>query len=1678
MAWWNDFKSSITSIPTVLKTATGGSPYLSEEERKKEELFFNNVKSGLASVDAALNLNPVTKAAKDVAKKSGDLLLQGAVNLNNNVISPYITRPISTLALVTDINSPLYKKGQYEEGFQFKDIQAAYNRSAKVSIGQALTKSELTPISMLASMVLPAGGIDMDAVDLWDDQSVKKNFVDNAVGRWFTGLTDFFVGNKVFGVAAKATVAGVRAGAKPVGLYTKTKTVDELATDMQNGITHAKTNGAQGSPTVSGSHILTMAESKDWGVVTDLVTKYSTNAKLIDIIHDATDPEFVKDMILADKGNVAALERVAQSAPHQLAIASNLQGQLKNIALQTGRPFTPTGVGAQRLQSVWDAAVKADPQVRKIRDAFFDDNYALTPGGRAYNPLEPKGLLKPFASTIIKAEDKVRDLTSSMRFREQSMFAETSLGGNLAMKAIRLTGRGTELMPEGFVTFSGIRPLQGRVELNAFLNNLKLFREGNRMILTSPTGVTEKAADVRRRFEDAYMRSLGKNEAQVLDEIDAEVGRLLAYDRGIYDDAEIAGWVKTFRSNTTAGIESVKQNGFGIAHDGTAMIVQPNTLRQLVDSYRFTPWDDIEREIDTRIELSRGKAAVKGAQISAREVFNDLNRVWTFDVLARPSYIVKQSLMEPIISTTIAHGIGFTWKALLHPRTGALTNMAAKNASLKVKDMASSVVNKSELKVINKELEAKNQALQMAVANKNIVQASLEDLLTNASPFTRAQHAEIVRKELAAAEAIVDEIELSIRGSVVPYGKKEAIPSMATLERRIAFLDSNPNIAKNNPDIAAAKASIANYKNLINKLATNKTVIQDADKAVADAYARIDSIVKDLPDVLQRRADVFGKSADFKKRYYAEEKQDVIIDGKVYSINSFIQDVDGQTFSNAANRAEAQNARTTDINWMSELSTGLRKSLIERKGPSVDRISVTHPLYFEELAYIANRHYRGEPLMDLILAETPSGDLAKWATSKAGQDYYNILESRGLISSPKEYPSYISDKVALVQRMFPSVEARAAILKNNVTSQELTKYLAPYADELFDITPGNFDYAVSNIGQHTLVKANNALNNQAAKVFRFFAAAENPIRYAAFDKVAIDTVARKVKSLVDQGIDITPEQLNAIRQSAGREALQELEKTVYTVNNRNRLLHSLRAVMAFPTASANAVFRYGRLAAIQPVRTAGFVYNYGRAFQTFGVDENGNPTNDVNKMTHLIIPGTKDMNIGYKKQGVALNAQSLGFLLNRPSPSFITSVSLGTVLSNFPTIAGKNTEKAVEDFLTFGGTNWYKVLYPYGVPSSLKDSYKNPSLNSLYNAVVGPESKTDYINSWKSVYNYHALMVENGIESDMPTDTQIRDEVRALWFHKFASTFMSAAGVPYKVDTDPMGMTTRLYYKLQDKYLAMNYSSQQARDAAGEEMLQILGPKFMVDRVSFTGSNKNLNIPASYEAYKRVFEDNKELVGVLANIDPGNIGLVGLLTSDLTRNPIEQSNNILALLGREGLRLPGTSKRINEFKLTPQEIEAERLKQRTWNHYGLIRDALEAKITDGKTLRGHPELKAVLDGLIETSLRAESQDWYNEYQLSASGDTSYKYAKAFSEIIKSKPALMNNSKYWNDVQYFMGARTAFVQVYQSLPDYDPRKALYKDAYNNWVASNVGQWDGNFQTVVKRYFDNDSLKAVN
>jgi hypothetical protein len=118
-------------------------------------------KSQEASLNSFLKDGMADYAAQTAAEAviPFDPLLQVAIKLEENVFSPLVKRPISTAALLTDPESPLFEDDAYGKGIQLNDIQTAYNRSKDVSLGVALTKSYLNPfhITGISDVILEDG---------------------------------------------------------------------------------------------------------------------------------------------------------------------------------------------------------------------------------------------------------------------------------------------------------------------------------------------------------------------------------------------------------------------------------------------------------------------------------------------------------------------------------------------------------------------------------------------------------------------------------------------------------------------------------------------------------------------------------------------------------------------------------------------------------------------------------------------------------------------------------------------------------------------------------------------------------------------------------------------------------------------------------------------------------------------------------------------------------------------------------------------------------------------------------------------------------------------------------------------------------------------------------------------------------------------------------------------------------------------------------------------------------------------------------------------------------------------------------------------------------------------------------------------------------------------------------
>lgn len=1783
------------------------------------------------------------------ATDTGDLLLKAAATIEEEVLSPFITRPVSTLALVTDPTSELYAPGKYEQGFQLSDIRNAYNRSDKISMGVAFTQSELIPgFKELSNEVLYAGGVDIANINLWDDQNVQKNFSDNVVGRYFTGLTDFTLGNLVLLGAGKAVSTVAKVGASRAGLTARATTFAKFEQDANDGILNIITNGERGRFTNTAQEISQVAESTDINLIVNFAKKYSNNERLIPLLRDTTDPAMVRDFILADKGYLPALERLAKSAPDDLAELADLPGYIRARNLLNDDVYQPTADALPRIKSAFESSIKRNPEHARVYDAFLDpEGNVLSMGKTGVFPIEPKFATQKISKAItgsrsLKATAVTRD------FSGMGYISERTLGNRAGGLTASLVKFGGTYKPLGFVTFSGARPFDGLTELNAAFDDIKLFSNGSNLIKVS-TKETVTAAEYRSKVLADFTSARNPRERRkVLDDLDKAIIHDIARSYEFYDSKKIAQLQQIMRQRANRATEQFGNTGFGMDATGRGIFTDAQTQSQIAESYRMSPLRDIEREI---LRAKKGVAAGKFDSTSAgiNNLYETLTKYWTFDVLARPSYIVKQSWLEPILSAGLSQGTKYVLD-----QVPSLTKNSLKNNRNRIKGVAFNTLNVKQAKEVGDVVDSITKQLSEAVQQRELLSAESYKFFETdlVSPKMRKDYGDIVKAELKRADKLVEDLEIELQDAAAVFGGAEEIPSIATLERRIAYIEStqgkiddvvagvnpakiteideenfvraaNPNIystgyvglvdvnfvkrfiefdrtkdlgkggsgipgwsaeqidkitndlkqgkgftdhlildywldedgklllklvegnhriqaaiaagidfvpvrvmrgslsrvdeakptgikskilpnqhdyipgqvfpgdilpdefvktarqaatatkpldkkalfrAKNAAAIVNAKAAINKAKGELNTLIPDAAALAAVNDEIAELYTKIDDVIlKDLGKAKLEQAKLFGRSSEYAQRFYGKESSYSFIGNQYVKVDGLFD----ENQLGAALREEFGNARSIATTFAGELTVGTKNSILLRRGPS-SVTDVSDPLYFEELAYVANRTLRNDPLVKLVLQERSLEDIMDWALSTPGQKYFSQFGE----FTEGQIPSMVRNRVGLVQRYLPDVRVRAMVLEREVTSIELQKILSEDLGRLSTLHPIDFDYDMVSeaVGAKGLAAVEAAADKAMGAVWSKLTRPENPVRWSFADKVFRDIVEKKALVLADQGVELTVPRMNALRAAATREALQEAEKTFYTVRRKNRAVWASRVLTAFPAASLNAMYRYGRFAIKNPTRMAGFLHNYQATFRSFGVDEYGNPVEDPRKAKFLLIPATKELGFNDGK-GVMVNARALGFLVNLPSPSYIGTIPM--------TLLYKNKPEAEETFRSILGPT-YDAIFPYGAPTNIASPLMPAWAKDLYKAITGPEGDDAFMRTVKSVANYHGALNDMGIEDKM-TQEQFFNEAKGLYFRRFRSSFASPFGVPYKVETNPMGLLDNYYNILVTKYINKNMNRSDAMDAAEMEFLATVAPNFPIDRVSYKASTAVTYIPATAEAKKRIWQENGKLIDSIGSI--GNDGaMIGLLTLDIDATKEDTNLSIYNFLKNPDTRLPDGSP-LNKYALSPEKEEQRRQINRVWEKYTDIRDRLDAQAQKQfqKPLRRIPELSKALSDYADTELKAESLDWWKEKkgQLAGGADNSFNYARALYEITNDKQFMKKygDSPVWQDAKNFIQIRNAITFAYQALPTGDSRKSRLKESYLDYIATNLGTFHPKIQEIMKRYFDDDTMKVV-
>jgi len=179
---------------------------------------------------------------------------------------------------------------------------------------------------------------------------------------------------------------------------------------------------------------------------------------------------------------------------------------------------------------------------------------------------------------------------------------------------------------------------------------------------------------------------------------------------------------------------------------------------------------------------------------------------------------------------------------------------------------------------------------------------------------------------------------------------------------------------------------------------------------------------------------------------------------------------------------------------------------------------VNDPIYFDELAYFINRSLRGDKLVDRIFARNTEKELVEWGLSPEGNAYFAQFGD----TSPSLILETVRDRMGLVNRYLPNVEAQALALSKNVNSAELAQILSKDLNRLSPIHPLDFNvHVASEFGYRTLDKIEGAIKRGASRIFGLLTRPENPIRWASADKFFQDALAKKANELPEQGFTMT-----------------------------------------------------------------------------------------------------------------------------------------------------------------------------------------------------------------------------------------------------------------------------------------------------------------------------------------------------------------------------------------------------------------------------------------------------------------------------------------------------------------------------------------------------------------------------
>ena len=654
-----------------------------------------------------------------------------ALNVTNKVFDT-ASRGVSTSLQAITWDNPLYR----QDGFQLSDLGAMWDHSQTLTPAQAganfiTSGARVQRPAPLAALLGPdqvstaadPGNLTTRGFDIYaNEQKLKENNAWN-VG---TGVGDAAIqiaGAK--GMGAVTGVVGKAAGLQKVAMSAKDLAATRDLIDSHNAATLGETsftstidNTVQtAKQNAVGQNIERLAASQNITEIMNnpLVAGSVKRSQVASLIKDTTNVDTVKELVLADHGDMQAIVNLMKTGNSDLVWRLNdmnptLAKQVMDQGYHALDPSTE-----KMLVDTFDTGLKRDVVRQRIYDTFletgsdatdssvtagnasaFAQNNVRSIAGINYAGRVGQVIGAPLRPVVSRAADAAGDLRIRAQIGGSGMNAikdPAAAAALLDAKPVRFTtlgdlSRGEPVTVLAKMAAGGSTVLDRTARLVAGKRALNLVTiSGMRLndVIEEVTaymngGATKKISDVVMHGKnelgnpvtttmpmDAYRaQTLAKLADHVTDEtaVHAIVAKTerdmvssVAARRGVLDSATVKPFTDGLQAERDQWHQGVQDKGYFWNESGQRVVLDPQTKSQLASSVMLTDLNRLNEVLAVHGQGANWVTSMGYRAAGAGNVaFDAGQQAFRLATLYRVAYTPKNSMAEPLSAAYLAHG--------------------------------------------------------------------------------------------------------------------------------------------------------------------------------------------------------------------------------------------------------------------------------------------------------------------------------------------------------------------------------------------------------------------------------------------------------------------------------------------------------------------------------------------------------------------------------------------------------------------------------------------------------------------------------------------------------------------------------------------------------------------------------------------------------------------------------------------------------------------------------------------------------------------------------------------------------------------------------------------------------------------------------------------------------------